>query len=157
MCSAWHTLSFHCSEDPHCVRLGCVGTNVVQDHTSFAFLCYCHLFYTVNMDYLTSNYRITDKRWFGRKSSWPTRNILQLFSWSNRVKQRERSISMADVPAEIRTEHIPNTSLERYFWTTLYDLFRFQVRLLNCEHWSSMLLRKVCTRLHGGIIKHTGV
>jgi hypothetical protein len=60
---------------------------------------------------------------------------------------------MANVSAEIRTEHFPNASLE--VWAILYHLFQFIVR--NREHWNSTLLRKVCTRMYGGIIKKTAV
>jgi hypothetical protein len=51
---------------------------------------------------------------FVRKLSSFNRGTVPDFAWKGGVKQRKFSVSKAGVPAEIRTEHLPNTNLERH-------------------------------------------
>jgi hypothetical protein len=44
---------------------------------------------------------------------WPNRNTIPALTWTYRGKLRRASIRTASVSAEIRTEHLPNTSLDR--------------------------------------------
>jgi hypothetical protein len=80
-------------------------------------------FWPFNDDFSVSRlYRVGwyNDRWmmslkaFGRKWLWPNRGAIQEYAWIDWRKQWETSVRVASVPAEIRDEHLPNTSLERY-------------------------------------------
>jgi hypothetical protein len=45
---------------------------------------------------------------FGRKRSWPDRSNILAFSW------RTEETTITGIPAQIRTEYLPNTSPEPY-------------------------------------------
>jgi hypothetical protein len=49
---------------------------------------------------------------FGRKRSWPSRDITSAGTWTDRKKLRKLSFRIADVLVYTRTEHFSNTSLE---------------------------------------------
>lgn len=49
--------------------------------------------------------KLINSKEFGRKPSWRNRSIIVEFAW------RDWGKSSAGVPAEVRTEHFPNTSL----------------------------------------------
>jgi hypothetical protein len=51
---------------------------------------------------------------FGRKRSGPNRETALEFSCRDCLKPPKTLIRISDVPAEIRTEHLSNTSHERY-------------------------------------------
>jgi hypothetical protein len=59
---------------------------------------------------------------FRRKRLWTKRNSILVFTWSGWGKPRRTSVSIVVVPAIIRTEHLPNTSEERYFFSNLFGL-----------------------------------
>jgi hypothetical protein len=48
--------------------------------------------------------------WFGKTRSWPNRCTIPAYEWRDWGKPRWASARMAYVPAQIRTEHLPNTS-----------------------------------------------
>jgi hypothetical protein len=59
-----------------------------------------------------------------RKRSWPISGTIPVFvrmDW----EPRKTSVKIAGVAAEIRTEHLPNISLERYPYTILLCLLHF--------------------------------
>jgi hypothetical protein len=47
---------------------------------------------------------------FGRKLSWHNQTIIPVFAWRERGKPRKTSVTIADVPAKVQTEHLQNTS-----------------------------------------------
>jgi hypothetical protein len=51
---------------------------------------------------------------FGRKRSCRSGRITSAFAWSGSERPQTTSFRVACVLSEIRTEHLPNTSLERY-------------------------------------------
>jgi hypothetical protein len=50
----------------------------------------------------------------GRKWSWPNRETIPSFVCGDQTEARNILVRVVGVPAEIRTGHFPNTSLERY-------------------------------------------
>jgi hypothetical protein len=58
---------------------------------------------------------------FGRKQSWPSPGTIQVFVWRDCEKPWKISVRMSSVPAKIRTDHLPSTSLERYLQTILFS------------------------------------
>jgi hypothetical protein len=60
---------------------------------------------------------IGEKDWkgCGRKRSWSNRDTIPAFGWRALRKPRT-AFKVAGILAEIRTEHIPNTDLERYHY-----------------------------------------
>jgi hypothetical protein len=55
-----------------------------------------------------------------RKLSWFNRDTVPKFAWSDSRKSREHLARIADVLAEVRTEHILNASPEYYLLTSLF-------------------------------------
>jgi hypothetical protein len=51
---------------------------------------------------------------FRSKWSWRDGDTVPEFAWRNRGKLSETSVRITGAPDEIRTEHLPNTSLEGY-------------------------------------------
>jgi hypothetical protein len=47
---------------------------------------------------------------FERKRSWPVRDTIQKFSLRDREIQYTTSVIIAGAPAEIQTQHLPNTN-----------------------------------------------
>jgi hypothetical protein len=48
---------------------------------------------------------------------WPNRGSVPAIVWRNCGKLHETPVKVVDVLTQIRTEGLPNTSLERYFYT----------------------------------------
>jgi hypothetical protein len=59
-------------------------------------------------DRLTMNWK-----GFGRKRLWPDRDNIPRFTRKDRGKPRRTSVRLAGVRVEIRTEHLPDTSVGR--------------------------------------------
>jgi hypothetical protein len=57
-----------------------------------------------------------------KKRPWTNLCTVSVFAWRDRGKSPEFSVRVAGVSAEIRNEHFPNTSLERYIYTTLLGI-----------------------------------
>jgi hypothetical protein len=55
---------------------------------------------------------------FGRKPSWPNTATIPVLSWWTRKNHGKISATIAGVLAGIRTEYLPNKSLERYRYTS---------------------------------------
>jgi hypothetical protein len=51
-------------------------------------------------------------------------------------KTMKTLVSTVDVPAEIQTEHLPNTSLERYRYTNVFGSKRTQLQVTNYLIWN---------------------
>jgi hypothetical protein len=51
---------------------------------------------------------------FRRNGSWSSPCIILVFSW-----RQENLVRIANVPAKIRTQHLPNSSVDRYRYTNL--------------------------------------
>jgi hypothetical protein len=56
----------------------------------------------------------------GRKQSWPKQDTNMAFDWNDRGKSWKTCVRTASVPAEIRTEHLSDTSLEHCLYTKLF-------------------------------------
>jgi hypothetical protein len=67
-------------------------------------------------------------RWFttwkrsGTNQSWPNGGIIPALAWSDWEIPRKTSVRIAGAPDEIRTEHLPNTSLKRNRHTNLVSV-----------------------------------
>jgi hypothetical protein len=48
-------------------------------------------------------------------------------------KPRKTLVMMLDNPAEIRTEHLPNTSTQCYLQTNLLGIFKYWINIVNTE------------------------
>jgi hypothetical protein len=57
---------------------------------------------------------------FGKKRSWFTPDTIPAFPCLDWGKSRKTSVRIAGIPVEIRTEHLPNTSLEIYLQINLF-------------------------------------
>jgi hypothetical protein len=73
---------------------------------------------TTDLDYTP----MTGKKWIRKDFKGDDRDLIEVLSRhlpGGTEENYETSVRIASVPAEIRTEHIPNTSLERYRYTNL--------------------------------------
>jgi hypothetical protein len=92
--------------------------------------------------------------WIGMEGSGCTLIyvLYSVFARRNWRKPRETSVRIADVPAEIRTEHLPNTSLEHYGYTrrlpTAAAWVRSQVRHVGFV-LDSVSLKQIFSRYLG--------
>lgn len=68
---------------------------------------------------------------FRRKQSWHDRASILEFVWKHWRTLRKTSVKIAGVPTQIWTEHLSNTSLERYIWTTLLGLIHKLVIIIT--------------------------
>jgi hypothetical protein len=57
----------------------------------------------------------------GRKWKWPNRFNIPTFSRNDLGKQLKVSVRIAGVLAEIRTEHLPKTNLQRHHCTNRFS------------------------------------
>jgi hypothetical protein len=62
----------------------------------------------------------TNWKGFGKKWSWSNRVVSR--DLSGRTEENHRTFRIACVSAEIQTEHLQDTSQERYVWTNLLGL-----------------------------------
>jgi hypothetical protein len=60
--------------------------------------------------------RMMDLKRLGKKLPLPKRGTIPAFTWRDWVKLQKTSVSLAGVPVEIRTEHVPNTGQQRYLY-----------------------------------------
>jgi hypothetical protein len=53
------------------------------------------------------------------KESWHNRGTIQEFAWEGEVNHKKTSVGIASALAEIRNEHVPNTSVQPYHYPNL--------------------------------------
>ena len=75
----------------------------------FKYVFICLYFTTLHSPYY--NFRMINW-WIVRKSVLPNRGTIQVFSWGR--KRTMETVNIADVPADIPTEYLLNTTLELY-------------------------------------------
>jgi hypothetical protein len=66
--------------------------------------------------YIAFNWRMINGKGFGRKHWSPNRSAIPTFAWSDEGTPRKAQVITASFPAEIRTEYVPNMSVERYHY-----------------------------------------
>jgi hypothetical protein len=89
----------------------------------------------------------TNWKGLGKKPSWPHIDTIQTFAWRGWQKTRKYlSVRVAGVPAEIRSEYLPKTSVESYRYVIRLDKFYQSTR----RHipWHSMLLYNILLSVH---------
>jgi hypothetical protein len=72
-----------------------------------------------------------DEWWIGKDMERIDRGLIYVLSRQMPGNTEETSVRIVGIPAEIRTDHLPNTILERYLYTNLP---------VPCHHLSKILL-----------------
>jgi len=88
---------------------------------------------------------MTKRQEFGSKWLWSISRSETEFNWRDWEKPRERSVRIAEIPAQIQTWYFPNTNAERYHWKNLQ--LRCCVGRCGyecwCIKWRSLSVRKL--------------
>jgi hypothetical protein len=96
----------------------------MQQPLLFLFWAGDRLFYntpSVNTIFCRMLGWLLNEEGFGRKRLWPNRGIIPAFGWRDWEKAIHSSQD-GQCPAEIRTNHVPNTSLHHYLCANPFDI-----------------------------------
>jgi hypothetical protein len=78
-----------------------------------------------------NNWWIINRKLFEKKRSWPNRASIPSLTSKDWGKSRTPSAKVAGIPADIRNEDLPNTSLPHYHCTSLLRLVLLLLAVLH--------------------------
>jgi hypothetical protein len=101
---------------PFCILSFLRWNSELRTSSSFrlSFVLRCYRYLWLHGVERNDNWSVIDWRGIERKWPWPKWGTIPPFAWKDRRKPRKTSIRETELPTEIRTQHLPNISPERY-------------------------------------------
>jgi hypothetical protein len=70
---------------------------------------------------------------FRRKCSWPDPITGPVCAWSDQGKSQDTSVRVSSAWTQVRTEHLPSTGLEGYYYSNLFVAVHVKTLPWSCD------------------------